>query len=192
MDVMRRQPIGIELVKRGVVTEKEIRTALEYQKAHPEEKIGDIIHKLHLCDERKLLSSLGEILGEKTMLIKPHDIKVKIDEFISPDILKQNSAVLFDVEDGKAKVCFADTANRKAIETIRLLLLNRGLVMDKYITFKSNIEEVLSSMVGKVSDKIGSGMGTDVTSIVDSIIKTGMEKRASDIHFEPIDRKSVV
>lgn len=189
MDVMRRQPIGIELVKRGVVTEKEIRTALEYQKAHPEEKIGDIIHKLHLCDERKLLSSLGEILGEKTMLIKPHDIKVKIDEFISPDILKQNSAVLFDVEDGKAKVCFADTANRKAIETIRLLLLNRGLVMDKYITFKSNIEEVLSSMVGKVSDKIGSGMGTDVTSIVDSIIKTGMEKRASDIHFEPMENK---
>ncbi len=84
-------------------------------------------------------------------------------------------------------VCFADTANKRAIDTIRLLLLNRGLVMDKYITFKSNIEEVLSNMVGRVSEKIGSGSGTDVTSIVDSVIKTGMERRASDIHFEPME-----
>ncbi|MCI8621635.1 MAG: Flp pilus assembly complex ATPase component TadA [Clostridia bacterium] len=86
-------------------------------------------------------------------------------------------------------VCFADTANRRAIDTIRLLLLNRGLVMDKYITFKSNIEEILKNMSGKVTDKIGSGSGTDVTSIVDSIIKTGMDRRASDIHFEPMENK---
>ncbi len=61
--------------------------------------------------------------------------------------------------------------------------------MDKYITFKANIEEVLNSMVGRVSEKIGAGSGTDVTSIVDSIIKTGMDKRASDIHFEPMENK---
>ena len=61
--------------------------------------------------------------------------------------------------------------------------------MDKYITFKSNIEEILKNMSGKVTDKIGSGSGTDVTSIVDSIIKTGMDRRASDIHFEPMENK---
>lgn len=189
MDVTRRQPIGIELVKRGVVNQDEIKTALDYQKQHPDAKLGDIIHDLKLCDERKLLDAIGEIFGEKTMLLHPHDIKVQIDEFISPDILKQNSAVLFDVEDGKAKVCFADTANRRAIDTIRLLLLNRGLVMDKYITFKSNIHEVLDSMAGRAAENFGNGMGGDATTIVDSIIKNGMEKRASDIHFEPMENK---
>lgn len=187
MDVKRRQPIGIELVKRGVVSEEQIKTALEYQKAHPDEKLGDIIHKLHLCDERELLAAIGDIFGEKTMLIKPHDIKIKMDEFISPDVLRQNSAVLFDVIDGRALVCFSDTANRRAIDTIRLLLLNRGLVMERYITFKSNIDEVLSSMSGRVTEKIGAA--NDVTSLVDSIIKTGMERRASDIHFEPMEDK---
>lgn len=88
---------------------------------------------------------------------------------------------------GKAKVCFADTANPRAIETIRLLLLNRGLVMDRYITFKSNVDEVLNSMAGRVSDKLGNA--NDVTSLVDSIIKTGMERRASDVHFEPMETK---
>ena len=61
------------------------------------------------------------------------DLIDRMDEYISPDVLRQNNAVLFDVKDGKARVCFADTANRKAIDTIRLLLLNRGLVMEKYM-----------------------------------------------------------
>lgn len=188
MDVKRRQPIGIELVKRGVVSQDNIRTALEYQKSHPNAKLGDIIHDLRLCDERELLAALGEIFGEKTILIKPHLIKVKADQYISSDILKQNNAVLFDVEDGKAKVCFSDTANARAIETIRLLLLNRGLIMDRYITFKSNIDEILNDMSGKVTNNIG-GNANDVTSLVDSVIKTGMERRASDIHFEPMEDK---
>ena len=103
MDTRRRQPIGIELVKRGIVTEEQIQTALDYQKNHPREKLGDIIHSLNLCDEEKLIKAIGEIFGEKTMLITPSDVKVKIDEYISSDVLKQNSAVLFDVEDRKSK-----------------------------------------------------------------------------------------
>ncbi len=187
MDVKRRQPIGIELVKRGVIGERQIETALEYQKKHAKERLGDIIHDLGLCDEDKLLDAIGDIFNEKTMKIYPSDVKIKMDEFISIDVLRQNSAVLFDVQDGKAKVCFADTANRRAIDTVRLLLLNRGLVMDRYITFKSNIDNVLNSMGGKVADKIS--IGTDVTAMVDSIIKTAMEKRASDVHFEPMENK---
>lgn len=187
MDLKRRQPIGIELVKRGLVREDQIQTALDYQKNHPKEKLGDIIHDLGLCDDEALISAMGEIFGEKTMLISLADIKVRMEEYISLDVLKQNNAVLFDVQDGKAKVCFSDTANRRSIDTVRLLLLNRGLVMDRYISFKSSIEKVLNSFGGKVSEKIT--IGSDITEMVDSIIKTGMNKRASDIHFEPMEDK---
>ncbi len=187
MDMKKRIPVGIELVKRGVVNQYDINSALEYQKTHPNEKIGDIIHTLNLCDERELLHAIGDIFGEKPILITPRDVKVRMDEYISPDVLRKNNAVLFDVEDGKAKVCFADTSNRKAIDTIRLLLLNRGLVMEKYITFKSNIDAVLNSMQGKVNDDIESL--NDTTSLVDTIIRTAMDRRASDIHFEPMEDK---
>lgn len=59
--------------------------------------------------------------------------------------------------------------------------------MDKYMTFNSNITEVLNSMVGRVTDNIGKA--NDVTTLVDNIIKTGMDRRASDIHFEPMENK---
>ena len=40
----KRQPMGIELVKRGIVTESDIEKALDYQKTHTNKKIGDIIN----------------------------------------------------------------------------------------------------------------------------------------------------
>ena len=105
-----KAPIGVELVKKGVVTEADIEAAIEYQKEHP---------------------------------------------------------------------------NKKAIDQVRLILLNRGLVMEKYLTFETNIDNVIESLEGKSGDNITST--GDVTGLVDTIIKTGMDKRASDIHIEPME-----
>ena len=44
MDVRRRQPMGVELVKRGIVNEEAIEEALTYQREHPNQKIGDILY----------------------------------------------------------------------------------------------------------------------------------------------------
>jgi len=42
-------------------------------------------------------------------------------------------------------------------------MAGKGLVMDKYISFKSNIDNILSSFGGKVSEKIS--VGSDITEI---------------------------
>ena len=183
---MGKQPLGIELVKRGIVSEDDIEKALDYQKMHPRKKIGDILNILKLCDPNILISAIGEILDEKARYLQENDIRVNILEYLSLDIAKQNKAVPFDVVAGKVKVCFADTSNRKSVETVRLLLLNKGLIMEKYITFETNINSVLDSLEGVASDNIDTN--ADVSGLVDSIIKTAMEKRASDIHIEPLER----
>ena len=48
MELNRRQPIGVELVKKGIVSEEDIKSALEYQKNHPDVKIGDCLYELEL------------------------------------------------------------------------------------------------------------------------------------------------
>ncbi len=181
---IQSQPLGIELAKRKLVTETEIDKALEYQKLYPNKKLGDILHILHLCDSEELIKAIGEILGEKAILLTEADIRINVSEYISLDIVKKNKAIPFGIEGNRIKVCFADTTNKRSIETIRLLLLNKGLVMEKYITFESNIDRILDSLEGLATESISSAR--DVTALVDSIIKTGMEKRASDIHFEPM------
>ena len=181
------QPIGIELAKRRLITEADINKALEYQKQYPGKKLGDIINILHLCDPQKLIEAIGDILDEKASLLQEDDIKINVTDYISLDIARQNMAVPFEVAAGRIKVCFADTSNRRSIETVRLILLNKGLVMDKYITFETNIETVLDSMEGMASDNINTNR--DISALVDTIIKTAMEKRASDVHIEPMENE---
>ena len=71
------------------------------------------------------------------------------------------------------------------VDAMRLLFLNKGLIMDKYITFEGNIAKILNSIEGTASENID--VRADISGLVDSIIKTAMEKRASDIHIEPLE-----
>ena len=183
----KRQPIGIELVKRGVVQEADIEKALDYQKTHPNKKIGDIINILGLCDPNILINAIAEILDEKAIFLMERDIKIDVLDYISLDLIKQNKAIPFEISSGKIKVCFADTFDRKTVDVVRLLLLNKGLVMEKYITFETNILNIIDSLEGTANENIN--INADISGLVDSIIKTAMDKRASDIHIEPLEKK---
>ena len=185
MDNKRRGPIGIELVRRGLVDQEDINRALDYQRENPNKKIIEIINKLNLCDEYVLIEALGDILDEKSIILHPNDINVNVSDYISLDVAKQNKAIPFDINGNKIKVCFADTLNKKSVDTVRLILLNKGLIMERYITFEKNINEILESLEGTAAENINSN--ADTTGLVDSIIKTAIKKRASDIHIEPLE-----
>ena len=187
MDNKRRGPIGIELVRRGLINEEDINKALEYQKGHPDKKIIEVIHLLNLCDEYALIEALGEILDEKSLILTQADININVLDYISIDVAKQNKAIPFDITGNKIKVCFADTLDRKAVDTVRLILLNKGLIMERYITFEGNINKILESLEGTATEDINSN--ADTTGLIDSIIKTAIKKRASDIHIEPLENQ---
>lgn len=179
----KTQPIGIELVKRNIISERDVSKALDYQKEHPNKKLGDIIFELNMADTTRLTSALSEILDERVINLTQADIKIDILQYIPFDIVKKNKAIPFAVESGKIKVCFIDSSNKRVIDSMRVLFLNKGLIMEKYISFEKNINQIIEDYEAKTSEKI------DVTSstsgIIDSIIKNAMEKNASDIHIEP-------
>ena len=187
MEMRRRQPIGVELVKRGIVTESDIEKALEYQREHQNRKLGDILYILNAAEPSKLIETIGEILGTKGIILNNRTIKIKLTDYISLDVAKKNKAVPFEVNSGKVKVCFANTVNTKIMDTVRLLLLNKGLVMESYITFESDIDRILKSLEGTATNNLeATGRSDTIVGLVDSIIKTGIERRASDIHIEPL------
>jgi len=187
MDSRKRQPIGVELVKRGLGKEKDIENALQYQKEYPSKKIGDILYILEACDPDELIKEIGDILGEKGILLTSNKIKVKLTDYFSLDVAQKNKAIPFEVGAGRIKVCFANNVDNKNMNAIKLLLLNKGLVMDSYITFESDIDRILKSLEGEVTgDFEVTGQNDTITGLVDSIIKTGIKRRASDIHIEPM------
>lgn len=180
-----KTPIGVELVKRGVVKEIDIETAIQYQKQHPEKKLGDILNILNLCPQKELMYAMSQILGENAIILSTDDVKIKENKYMTLEMCKRCKAVLFEVIGKRAKVCFADTANNNAVEEVRIALLKHGLIMEKYLTFETNIETVIKSLEEKEDSAISSG--GDITKLVDTIIRSAMEKRASDIHIEPLN-----
>lgn len=187
MDMRRRLPIGVELVKRGVVTESDIEKALEYQRNHPNIKLGDILHILNVCDGEKLIQSIGEILGEKGILLTSNSLKIKPTEYLSLENCKKYRCIPFEVNGSKIKVCFTDKMPGGKTEPVKMLLLNKGLVMESYITFENEIEKIISLLEGdKNRDITKTTASGTMIELIDSIIRTGMEKRASDIHIEPL------
>ena len=183
----RSIPLGIELVKRGLINEADITAALEYQKTHPRKKLGDIINILHLCPEDKLIKAMGEILGEQFIKIDKDILNVNMVEYVSLDIARENRAILFDIVGNKAKVCFADTSNQNSIDQIKSILLHKGLILEKYVSFETKILSVIKQLEGKATERIAD-TSSDITGLVDTIIKSAMEKRSSDIHIEPLEK----
>lgn len=187
MEANRRQPLGVELVRRGIVTESEVNEAIDFQKTHRKMKLGEILKDISTCDPEILIEQIGDIIGEKGILLTADDVNLSIEDYISLDVAKECKAIPFTISQGRIKVCFSDTANKAHVEKVRLILLNRGLVMDRYITFEQNVDIILNMLEGNVSEDINTN--DDTVKLVDSIIKTAMSKRASDIHFEPMEDK---
>ena len=187
MEGNKRQPLGVELVRKGIVTEAEVNQAIEYQKAHRKMKLGEILRSFSKCDPQILIEAIGEILGERGILLNADDIEINMEDYISLDVAKECKAVPFAIAQGKVKVCFADTFNKSHMEKVRLILLNRGLVMERYITFEQNIDSILKMLEGDAVEDIDTN--DDTVKLVGSIIKTAMSRRASDIHFEPMEDK---
>ena len=183
----RNQPLGIELVKRGIVTGQDIEKALKYQETHRSRKIGDILYILKLADPKKLINAIAEILDKKGKYLEIDNMKIEPTDYIPFDVMKKNKAVPFSVESGKIKVAFADVANSESsIKSIKMLMLNKGLVLEVYIALQANVEEFLQSYEESANQNIDDIGGNETTTeIIDNTIKLAIEKRASDVHIEP-------
>lgn len=183
----KKQPLGIELVKRRIVTADDIEAALKYQEKNRDRKIGDILYILGVTDPNLLIKEIGDILGRKGIYLRSNDVIIDPTNYVSIDVMKKSYAVPFEIEAGKIKVAFADITNREEnIKSMKMLMLNKGLVVEPFIAFQKNIEEILEKYVEDRKKKIDELDTSDnVTELLDSIIKLAIEKRASDIHIEP-------
>ena len=186
MEFKKRQPIGIELIKKGLVTEDDVRKALLEQKKSPNRKLGEIIKDMNVCDSRALIQAIGEILGVKGVILTDDSIRINMLDYISLEMAKRYNAIPFDIEGDKIKVCFADTTNKKVFDAIRMLMINKGLTVEPYVTYSDIIIDILNNFGSSSTEDVKKmGQESNITELVDSIIKNGMKSRASDIHIEP-------
>jgi type IV pilus assembly protein PilB len=180
----RKNPIGLEFIKRGILTDVQVTRVLEYQKDHRELKFGEIVDILDMCDKTELLEVLSNKLQyEGVMLDGKLDI-IPVD-YLPRDIIINYRALPFSLEGNKLSVAFADVQNIQKVKEIELMLMNAGYEMQIYITLYTSIMKQIGD-VRTVENKFVDKDEKDTSKLIDNIIMTGITKRASDIHIEPM------
>ena len=186
----KKAPLGVMLIRKGLIKESDIDKAIVYQREHRGVRLGEAFHRLGVCDEQELLNTIAESLGVKAVKIDPNMFNFEFTKYISMDIVKQHKVLPFEINENRIRVAFADPSDKDLQKMIRLILLSKGLSMDVYITFESYIDEVISNIEKKSEEeKNFDSYGRDISQLIDNIIRSAMVKRASDIHFEPMEDK---
>lgn len=183
----KRSPIGIEFIKRGLLTENQVDRVLEYQKEHKELKFAEIVDILDMCDKSALLDVLSYKI-QVTGVILDGEIEINPVKYLPRDIIINYKVLPFALVGNKLKVAFADPQNPTRVKEVELLLMNQGYEMEIYVTLYTSIMKQISNIRTVERDYVDKEE-KDTTKLVDNIIMTAIEKRASDIHIEPMEDK---
>lgn len=183
----KKSPIGIEFIKRGLLSENQVDRVLEYQKDHKDLKFAEIVDILDMCDKSALLDVLSyKIQVTGVMLEGP--LEINPVKYLPRDIIINYKVIPFGIVGNKLKVAFADPQNPTKVKEIELLLMNQGYEMEIYVTLYTVIMKQISGIRTVETDYVNKEE-KDTTKLIDNIIMTAIEKRASDIHFEPMEDK---
>lgn len=186
---MRRKnnPIGVELIRRGLLTDAQVERVLDYQKNHRDMKFAEIVDVLDMCDKVDLLNTLADQV-KVTPAFLDENLDVNPVEYLPRDVIINNRVIPFELNGNTLSVAFSDPLDSSRVKEVELLLMNQGFNMDIYITLYTSIMKAISN-VKAVGIKDINKEEKDITKLIDNIIMTAIEKRASDIHVEPMADK---
>ena len=183
----RKNPIGAEFIKRGLLTELQVDKVLSYQKEHKDLKFGEVVDILDMCDKSELLDALAYKI-QVTPVMLDEKLSINPVNFLPRDIIINYKVLPFELEGTTLKVAFADPLDSIRVKEIELLLINQGYTMEVYITLYTSIMKQIEN-VKAVETKFIDSDEKDVSKLIDNIIMTAIDKRASDIHIEPMEDK---
>lgn len=183
----KKNPIGVELIKKGLLTQSQVERVLDYQKNHRDMKFAEIVDVLDMCDKTELLNALADKL-KVTPAFLEDGVEINPVEFLPRDVIINYRVIPFALAGNTLSVAFSDPLDVNKVKEVELLLMNQGFDMEIYVTLYTYIMKEISN-IKTVGIKDINKDEKDVTKLIDNIILTAIEKRASDIHIEPMEDK---
>jgi general secretion pathway protein E len=196
--------LGEILIDRGLLTPEDLERALGIQRERSGEKIGRILIDLGFLAQRDLLQALSEQLGLPVASLDGPPPVTPETERLSPRFLRQARALPLAVHGTELRLAMADPLD---FETLSVVRQATGLTVQPELAIEAEILDALERYYGE-EDKESATSGLDgeesaadleqlrdmaseapVIRLVNAMIATAVEKRASDIHIEPFEKE---
>jgi len=201
---------GELLCDAGLLTEEQLLQALQRQK-ETNKKFGDVVIDMGFVSDLDIAKVLSDQLGIPLIDFSSVAVEPEAVQIIPEKVCKKHTVLPISLEKDSLKVVFADPLDLKAIDDIRFATgrqvepaistskqINEAIA--RYYHLSSPLQKLVDNMnlQGSVefvyghrenetesSELIKKSESPPVVKMVNGIILTAYEKKASDIHIEP-------
>ena len=204
-----RMRLGDLLIKQNVLTEEELKKALELQKGSGK-KIGEVLVDNGFITEEMIVRALQMQLGLKVVQLAGVTISKEVRGLVSVDLLKKYTCIPFELDPYNANIlhlAMADPMDMMAIDDISIVT---NLQVEPYIATTRDIRTAIDRWYGasetldaarrftkereQLRANTGEETGADVSDapivqLVRSLLEQAIRQRASDVHIEALESK---
>jgi len=206
------------LLDKKLITKEQLREIIDEVKVSGK-KIETAILERGLASETDVLQIKSSVLGMEAVRLKTEKISKEVLTLIPQELAQNYKTVAFGKEENVLKVAIVDPTNLKAREAVNFIARQKGLKTKYFLTDQSGLDFVAKSY-GDVASQVetvlkaakhridesdhtkeiikNSGGVQDmiksapVSKMVDIILQQAVEKKASDIHIEPMYKQTRV
>ncbi len=176
------------------------------QKVREGEYSLDIIDNYDYIQESAVLKKLAQELDLKFVDLDSIDMNYKLISKVPLSQLQKYNAIPISMDDMSITVAVNDPFDIDAQEAIQRLfpkkILKIALATKKQISsylYKIALKDSVKDLIGRIRDELNSittleeqQEASSILQLIDVILKTCINSRASDIHIEPTERNCVV
>src|SRR5919201_572264 len=159
---MQWKRTGEILVEWGLITEEQLKSAVEAQKGLPsQEALGDTLVNMGIITERDKLRCMAEQWGCRFVDVETYEIKPDIAKLLSQEIARRYKAIPIDRVNGRVVLAMKEPNDIYAIDHIRVILgsdvepvmaLEEEILtsINRFHNADSNVSEVISNALKDV------------------------------------------
>ncbi|MGR3177310.1 MAG: GspE/PulE family protein [Candidatus Anammoxibacter sp.] len=192
--------IGDQLIEKKLITEDELKLALDEQKSSGE-PLGKCIQQLGFVDAFTLTSILATQAGVEVVNLEEYHVDSEITRLVSHMFARKNTVIPLLKENGILTICVSDPFNIMVIEEIERMT-NLGVVV-KAAT-EEDIVKAIDKFYGQAEfvapvpeenievKKIvnaAAAVSSPIVDVVNNMIIEAIKKDATDIHIEPKEQE---
>ena len=199
-----RAPLGQTLIATGLISEDQLRIALQEQSRvdHP---LGRLLIEWGFVSEAALRDALSESLGKQSVDLANTIADPDALALVPQDLAKRHRLLPlhFNAVDNRLTVAIGDINDVVALDTLRGLLAEDIIIdtllagdseisraIDQYYGHQLSIDGILHEIETGEIDVRSLSATTDeysqpVVRLIDALLANAVKRDASDIHFEP-------
>ncbi|WP_100012104.1 GspE/PulE family protein [Lentibacillus sediminis] len=183
--MITRKRLGDLLQDAGLVTDEQIQEALKSKKN--DQKLGDALLEHGFITERQLIEVLEFQLGIPHVSLYRYAIDKRALEFVPKEMAQQNLIIPLKIHDNSLHIAMKDPMDYYIIDDLEMAT---GFNISPVIAAKDDILYAINQHYFKGEadmpiEDVTNDTGAPAVRLLDELLQTGVQLKASDIHIDP-------